>query len=90
MDTKRRPGVRDAAISCAGIAALAALLTIADARVRDEGARLAAGGVVAAGVQADTARSIVLDAAGDLNAEQVTLAGFVVVAAGLVVAMLRM
>jgi hypothetical protein len=45
---------------------------------------------VAAGAQADTARSLVLDAAGDFNAEQLTLAGFVVVAAGLVVAMLRM
>jgi hypothetical protein len=82
--------VRDAAISCVGIAVLAALLTMADDRVRDQGTRLAAGGVVAAGAQADMARSLVLDAAGDLNAEQLTLAGFVVVAAGLVVAMLRM
>lgn len=81
--------IRQAAISAVSVATLIASLALIDERVRNEGTQLAATGVVSATSHADAVQSRLLAAVRDLEAEQLSLAAFVVIATGLVIAMLR-
>lgn len=81
--------MRDVALSLVAIAILVALLALADNRVREEGTRVAGGGVLAASVHTANAGRRFVAAARDVDTEQMSLALFVVIATGLVIAMLR-
>ena len=86
------PGVRDAIISIVTIAAILALLALMDERIRDQGVRIASGEAshsVAVAARVGSAGWAMVTTAQSLGLEQVSLALFVIVAAVLVVCMLR-
>jgi hypothetical protein len=71
------------------IAILAGVLALIDERVRQEGLRVAGGGALRIGAHLENAGRAFVAAARDLEMAQMSLALFVVIAAGLVIAMLR-
>ena len=81
--------MRDTALSLVAITIVVAVLALADVRVREQGAHVAGGGVTAAGAHAGSAGRTLLAAARSVDTEQMSLALFVVIASGLVIAMLR-
>ena len=86
------PGVRDAIISIVTIAAILAVLALMDDRIRDQGVRLASGEAsegVAAAARVGSAGWAMVTTVQSLGLEQVSLGLFVIVAAVLVVCMLR-